>query len=58
MPTSKEFVDNLPNSPYWKTAYEVLYRRGVDKPNIADILETMQEIACVDNKINQKNKGE
>ena len=56
IPTGKNLVEGIPNSPYFKVACEVLYRRKIDKPNIADLFEVFHEIAKVDNKINKRRK--
>lgn len=53
VPTGKNLVEGIPKSRYFKVACEVLYRRNIDKPNIADFFEVFHEIAKVDNKINK-----
>ena len=53
VPSGADLVENMEYSPYYNVAQEMLSRRGIDEPNIADILECFHEIAKVDNKINK-----
>ena len=53
VPSAKNLAECIPHSPYFNVACEMLRRRGIDDPNIADYLECFHEIAKIDNKINK-----
>lgn len=53
VPSAKDLVENFENSPYFNVACEMLRRRGIEEPNIADYLECFHEIAKIDSKINK-----
>ncbi len=53
IPSAKELVNGISNSPYYNVAWIYLDRKGIIEPDIADILEAYHEIAKIDNKLNQ-----
>lgn len=54
VPSGRDLMENIEFSPYYKIALEMLKRKGIEEPNIADLLETFSEIAKVDHKLNQR----
>lgn len=53
VPTAQNMVENIEYSPYYKVALEMIHRKNIDNPTIADLFEAFHEIAKVDNKINK-----
>lgn len=56
VPSAKDLLNNIEYSPYYSVACEMISRKGIETPNIADLFEAFHEIAKVDNKINKGEK--
>lgn len=56
VPSARDLIENIEHSPYYKTAIEMIKRRNIKDPTIADLFEAFHEIAKVDNKINKGKK--
>lgn len=57
VPSAEEIFDGLVMSPYYNVAWIYMERKGIEDPNIGDILEAFHELAKVDHKINKKQKA-
>ena len=53
VPSGRDLMENIEYSPYYKVAMEMIRRKNIDNPSIADLFEAFHEIAKVDNKINK-----
>lgn len=56
VPSAEDLIENIEYSPYYKVALEMIRRRGIIDPNIADLFECFHEIAKIDNKIHKGKK--
>ena len=56
VPTAKEIVEGIKNSPYYNIASEYWHRKGVYEPTFLHALIAFSEIVKVDNKINPGRK--
>jgi len=53
VPSGQDLIEDIEYSPYYKVALEMIKRRGIKDPTIADLFEAFHEIAKIDNKINK-----
>lgn len=56
VPSGRDLIEGIEYSPYYKIACEMIRRKGIENPNIADFFEAFHEIAKIDNKINKGGK--
>lgn len=56
VPSGKDLIENIEYSPYYKVAMEMIRRKNIEDPTIADLFECFHEIAKLDNKINKKER--
>ncbi len=56
VPTARSLAENIESSPYYNVATIMLRRRGIDNPNIADLLEAFHEISKVAHKLDKEKK--
>lgn len=53
VPSGRDLIEDIEFSPYYGVAMEMIRRKNIKDPTIADLFEAFHEIAKVDNKINK-----
>ena len=53
VPTARDLIENIEYSPYYKVAIEMIRRKDIKDPTIADLFEAFHEIAKIANKLDK-----